>query len=181
MKQRLVGALLLRPATYRELQRDAGAWASSVVVVAAIAISHGLGAVLRSPSQGYSEPPLLSFLFGFTGEILLWLGTSASIFLGTRILAERRVTFGEVARPLGFAAAPGVAVIVAGALSGQVQTVVPLLVVMGAWRVAASYVAVRESLTVPAGKAAAWLGVGLLGGISLMGAGTAVLNRVGSM
>ena len=43
-----------------------------------------------------------------------------------------------------FAAAPGAAVIVAGALSGYGQVVFPLLVLMGVWRVAASYVAVRE-------------------------------------
>jgi hypothetical protein len=181
LKQRLVGALLLRPATYAGLKDEPGAWAESVLVVVAIAVSHGLGAVLRSPSQGYFEAPSFTFLFGFMGEILLWLGTSASIFFGASVIPGRRVWFGELARPLGFAAAPGVAVIIAGALSGHGEVVFPLLIVMGLWRVAASYVAVREGLAVSSGKAAAWLAVGLLGGISLMGAGTALLNHFISM
>jgi hypothetical protein len=181
LKQRLVGALLLRPATYECLKGDTSAWVPSVSVVFATALAHGLGAVLRAPSQGYAEPPLFTFLFGFMGELLLWLGTSASVLLGARLLLPRRVTFGEVARPLGFATIPGMAVVVAGAVSGHAQIVLLLLVIMGAWRVAASYVAVRESLAVTAGKAAAYLALGLLGGICLMGAGTAVLNRVGSM
>jgi hypothetical protein len=78
LKQRLVGALLLRPATYECLKDDTSAWVQSVSVVFATALAHGLGAVLRAPSQGYAEAPLFTFLFGFIGELLLWLGTSAS-------------------------------------------------------------------------------------------------------
>jgi hypothetical protein len=181
LKQRLVGAFLLRPATYAALKAEPGAWTETLLVVVAIAVSHGFGAILRAPSQGYSEAPSFTFLFGFTGEILLWIGMSASIFVGARLLHFRRVSFGELARPLGFAAAPGVGVIVAGALSGQGHVVVPLLVLMGAWRIAASYVAVREGLAVSGGNAAAWLAAGLLGGIGLVGAGTALLNHFGSM
>lgn len=110
------------------------------------------------------------------GEILLWAGMSASIFGGARVLCARRVSFGELARPLGFAAAPGLAVVLAGALSGAGRSPLPLLVVMGMWRLTASYVAVREGLAASAGKAAAWLLAGLVGGIGLMGAGTALLN-----
>lgn len=181
MQQRLIGALLLRPATYAGLKDDPAAWAESLLVVVAIAVSHGIGAVLRSPSQGYAEAPAFTFLFGFAGEILLWLGMSASIFSGARVLRGRRVSFGELARPLAFAAAPGVAVIIAGALSRHGHIVVPLLVVMGAWRLAASYTAVREGLAVSSGKAAAWLAAGLLGGLGLLAAGTALLNHLGSM
>lgn len=181
MKQRLVGALLLRRDSYAGLKDEPGTWAQSVLVVAAIAVCHGLGAVLRAPSQGYAEAPSVTFLFGFTGEILLWLGTSISIFLGVRILLDRPVSFGQLARPLAFAAAPGAAVVIAGALSEYRGAVIPLLVLMGVWRFAASYIAVREGLVVSGGKAAAWLTVGLVGGISLMGAGTALLNHFSSL
>ena len=178
MKPRLVGALLLRRATYAELKAERRTWPQSVAVVVAIAVSHGLGAVLRAPSQGYSEAPAFTFLFGFAGELLLWLGASAAVFSGARLLHDRRVSFGELARPLGSAATPGVAVVIAGALSGYPRVVLPLLAVMGVWRVAASYVAVREGLAVTAGKAAAWLAVALIGGIGLAAAGTALLNHL---
>ena len=123
---------------------------------------------------------MFTFLFGFMGEILLWSGMSAAILGGARMLSERKVSFGEVARPLAFAAAPGLAVVLAGALSGAGRSPVLLLVVMGTWRLAACYVAVREGLATSSGKAVAWLVAGLVGGLGLMGAGTALLNYLSS-
>lgn len=179
-KHRLTGAVLLKPRVYAGLKSDSGAWVQSAWVIVAVAFSHGLGAVLRAPSQGYSEPGPLTFLFGFAGEILLWIGTAVFVSVGVRLLSARRVGFPEIARPLAFAAAPGLAVVLAGALSGVGRTAVPLLAVMAAWRLAASYVAVREVLAVSPARAAAWLAFGLLGGVGLMGAGTALLNQLGS-
>jgi hypothetical protein len=179
-RQQLVGALLLRSRVYEELGHDPRAWVGSLLVVVTVALCHGWGAVLRAPSQGYSESASFTFLFGFVGEVLLWLGMSASIFTGVRVLSRRQVSFGEVAWPLGFAAAPGVGVVVAGALSGAGRSAVALLVVMGAWRVAANYVAVRQVLVASAARAAAWLALGLAGGIGLVAAGTALLNQVSS-
>lgn len=180
MSHRLAGALLLKSAPYESLRDDPHSWRESILVVGVVAVSHGVGAILRSPSQGYIEPVVFTFLFGFLGEILLWFGTSASIWLGARVLSLRAVSFGSVARPLGVAAAPGIGVIVAGALSGTGRSAVPLLVIMAAWRVAASLVAVRSALVVRTGKAAAWLILGLIGGIALMGGGTALLNVMSS-
>lgn len=180
MQHRLAGALLLKPATYELLRDDPHAWRESALVVTVVALSHGLGAILRSPSQGYTEPVLFTFLFGFVGEILLWFGTSASIYLGVRARSPQSVSFGHLARPLGFAAAPGIGVVVAGAISGAGRSAIPLLVVMGTWRLAASFVAVGNALGARAGKAAAWLILGLIGGIALMGGGTALLNFMSS-
>ena len=179
-KDTLVGALRLKAPVYAGLKYDRNAWVGSVVVVAAVALSHGFGAVLRAPSQGYAEPVLLTFLFGFAGEILLWLGTSASIFMGARGLTTQRIPFGEVACALGFAAAPGIGVVFAGALSGVGRPAVVLLVVLGAWRLAANYVAVREVVVTSPAKAAAWSVLGLIGGLGMMAAGTATLNHISS-
>lgn len=176
MEHRLAGAVLLKSAAYALVRDDPHAWRESVSVVSVVALSHGVGAVLRSPSQGYAEPALFTFLFGVVGEVLLWFGTSASIYLGARVRSPRPVSFGQVAWPLGFAAAPGIGVVVAGALSGAGQSAVPLLVVMGTWRLAASFVAVRSALVAGPGKAVAWLILGLIGGIALMGGGAALLN-----
>lgn len=180
MERRLAGALLLKSAPYEMLKNDPQSWRESVLVVSVVALSHGVGAILRSRSQGYAEPALFTFLFGFVGEILLWFGMSASIYLAARVLSLRSVSFGSLARPLGFAAAPGIGVVVAGALSGAGRSAVPLLVVMGTWRLAASFVAVRSALVARTGRAAAWLLLGLIGGIALMGGGTALLNFISS-
>jgi hypothetical protein len=179
-KSTLAGALLLKASAYAGLKRDRKAWVGSVLVLAAVALSHGFGAVLRAPSQGYSESAVFTFLFGFVGEILLWLGTSVSIFAGVRGLSTQRISFGELAWALGFAAAPGVGVVIAGALSGVGRFAVVLLVVMGAWRLAANYVAVREVVVTSPVRAAAWLALGLVGGLGLMAAGTAMLNHISS-
>ncbi len=176
MPHRFAGALLLKSAPYESLKDDPHLWRESLLVVSVVAVSHGVGAILRSPSQGYAEPALFTFLFGFVGEILLWFGTSASIYLGTRVHSLRSVSFGNLARPLGFAAAPGLGVVVAGALSGAGRSAIPILVVMGLWRLAASFVAVRSALGARTGRAAAWLLLGLIAGIALMGGGTALLN-----
>lgn len=178
LPHRLASALLLRMAPYGQLKSEPQLWPESVVIVGVVAVSHGVGAILRSPSQGYTEPVLLTFLFGFVGEILLWLGTSASIHLGAHVLSRQPGSFGDVARPLGFAAAPGVGVVVAGALSGTGRSAVPILVVMAIWRVAASFVAVRSALGAGRGAAVGWLLLGLIGGIALMGGGTALLNAI---
>lgn len=180
MRHSLAGALLLRSSTFAGASRDPAAWGVSLLVVGAVALSHGLGAVLRAPSQGYAEPASLTFLFGFLGEILLWAGSSATIVAGSRLSPGRRASFGALARPLGLAAAPGLGVVLAGALSGSGRLWIPLLVVMGAWRLVASYVAVREGLVAPPARTAAWLAVGLVGGLGLMAAGTAALHRLGS-
>lgn len=176
MKHRLVGALRLDASVYGALRDDHRAWGQAVVVVLAVALSHGLGALLRARSQPYSERPWLTFLFGFQGEILLWLGISASVYLAARLLSRQAASFGQVARPLGFAVSPGLGVVVAGALSSFGISATPVLVLLGVWRLAASFVAVKHGLATTSRAATAWLLVGIVGGIALMAGGTALLN-----
>jgi hypothetical protein len=112
-KDTLAGALLLKAPVYAGLKCDRKAWVGSVLVVAAVALSHGF-------------------------------------------------------------------VVIAGALTGVGRFAVVLLVVMGAWRLAANYVAVREVVATSPVRAAAWLALGLVGGLGLMAAGTAMLNHISS-
>jgi hypothetical protein len=176
MKHRLGGALRLESRIYAAARDDPRAWGEALLVVLAVALAHGLGALLRAGSQPYSERALWTFLFGFQGEILLWLGISASLYLVARLLLRHAVSFGQVARPIGFAALPGIGVVVAGALSGLGLSALPVLVVLLAWRLAATFVAVQQALATTFRVAAALLLVGIIGGMGLMAGGTALLN-----
>ena len=170
-------ALRLEGAVFAELRQEPKLWGQSLSVVLAVALAHGIGALLRAPSQGGSEAPWLTFLFGFQAEILLWLGMSGALWLSGRLLFSRLLSWGSVARPLGFAFAPGAGVLIAGAFSGQGANVtVPILAVLGVWRVAASYQAVRQALQLPRVAAAGMLLLGLTVGVGLVAAGTMLLN-----
>jgi hypothetical protein len=178
MRKSIVGALGLKPSAYMGLRNDSRSWVTAMVVVGVVAVSHGYGAVLRAPSQPYSEPSLNSFLFGFQGEILLWLGMSAFIFGVARVLLEHAVSFGQVARPLGVAALPGVGIVVAGALSGRGHSALPILLLLAVWRLAASFVAVKHGLATTSRTASVYLIVGIVGGVGVMAVGTALLNSL---
>ena len=176
---RLGRVLRLEGAVFAELRETPKSWGQSLSVVLAVALAHGIGAVLRAPSQGGSEAPLMTFLFGFQGEILLWLFMSGALWLSGRWLFSRSLSWGSVARPLGFAFAPGAGVLIAGALSGLgADVTVPILAVLGVWRVAASYQAVRQALQLPRAAAAGILLLGLAVGVGFMAAGTMLLNTL---
>lgn len=176
---RLIQVLRLEAGAYAALREDPSTWVQSLTIVLVVALAHGGGALLRAPSQGGSEAQLFTFLFGFQGEILLWLGMSGSLWLVARFPRQRTVGFGQVARPLGFSLAPGAGVLLAGALSGAgPRATVPVLAALGAWRLAASYQAIRQGLVLSRYGATAYLVMGLVAGIGLMAAGTALLNSI---
>jgi hypothetical protein len=176
---RLIQVLRLEAGAYAAVREDPGTWVQSLAIVLIVALAHGGGALLRAPSQGGPEAPLFTFFFGFQGEILLWLGMSGSLWLVSRLLRQRTAGFGQIARPLGFSLAPGAGVLLAGALSAAgPSATVPVLAGLGAWRLAASYQAIREGLVLSRHGASAYLLTGLVAGIGLMAAGTALLNSI---
>ncbi len=88
-------------------------------------------------------------------------------------------TYGQVLRPFGFASVPGLLILVAGLaslLGGGAQVVVFAALVP--WRLATSYVAVRQALGLGRAKSALVLLVGVACGLMSVGAGTAMALRV---
>jgi hypothetical protein len=135
--KRFVGALRLDPATYEEVEADAGALgqAMAVVLIANLAVGIGLGA--RQGAQG---------LIGITlASLVTWLIWAAVIwFVGTKILPTPTTSssIGELLRTTGFALAPGVF---------RVFSAVPVFgyliaFIVDVWILAAVVVAVRQAL-----------------------------------
>ena len=88
-------------------------------------------------------------------------------------------TYGQVLRPFGFASVPGLLILVAALaslLGGGAQVVV--LAALVPWRLATSYVAVRQALGLGRAKSALVLLVGVLCGLVSAGVGTAMVLRV---
>lgn len=135
--ERMIGAARLDPATYEEVEHDAGANRSALLVVLLGAIASGL--------VGLGTGGAVGFLGGILAAILGWIFYAAvAYYIGTRILrtSETRATIGELLRTLGYAQSPQL-LLVLGVVPG-IGTI--LGVVVSIWMVATTVVAVRQAL-----------------------------------
>jgi hypothetical protein len=155
--RRLLGAALLDPATYEDVEADRAATAQALAVVVFSSLAAGIGA--RGASGGTAA---LTFFAGASQLALMaWAAYALVIFeIGAHILptSNTRVDVGELLRTLGFAATPGL-IQVLGILPGAAIPAFTLAVV---WTLAASVVAVRQALDFTStGRALAVCGLAL--------------------
>jgi hypothetical protein len=133
--QRMLGAARLDSATYEEVENDKAATAQAlgVVVLSAVAAGLGFGAGLRG------------LVISTLASIVMWAIWAALVYaIGTRLLPEQdtRADWGEVARTVGFAQAPGVL---------RVFAIIPVLghfvsAATDVWVLIATVIAVRQAL-----------------------------------
>jgi hypothetical protein len=152
--ERLLGAARLDPATYEEVEHDEGALGQALAVVL---LSGGAGGLAALGEGG------IGVLGGMVLATAGWGIWALLIYLvGTRLLpeAETRADLGQLLRTLGFAAAPGIARVLA--VITPLRAVV--LVATSVWMIAAMVVAVRQALDYTSTRRAigvcvvAWLG-----------------------
>jgi Yip1 domain len=139
--RRLVGAIVLDPATYEEVEADRGATLQAIGVVVLASLAAGVGA----RGAAGARPALEFFLFGTIVSLAVWAVFAALAFqVGAWLLPrpETKTDVGELLRTLGFAAAPGLFQVFA-VFSGLT---IPIFVIAIAWTLAASVVAVRQAL-----------------------------------
>ena len=110
------------------------------------------------------DPAAEGFLIGVQGEIVFWVGTSFVIYLIGRGLLGSTATYGQVLRPLGFAAVPGLLILLA-AVASLVGAQVVVFAVLVPWRLATSFVAVDRALGVGRAKSAVALLLGVVCGL----------------
>jgi hypothetical protein len=139
--RRLVGAALLDPTTYEEVEADRTATAQALTVVVLSSLAAGIGA--RGADSGAAT---LNFFAGASVIALLaWSSWALVTFeIGSRLLGtpDTKVDVGELLRTLGFAAAPGLLQVLG--VFPDTRTVVFVLCIL--WTVAAMVVAVRQAL-----------------------------------
>lgn len=171
---RLVGALRLHGATFREIGSDPGALPQAIAVILLGSLASAMVFLIRGSAPGLSidvdwgsypitrESNAIAALAGGILDggwgLLIWAAQAAIIWLLWNRFASRRRAWHEIAAPLGFANAP---LIVFGLLEA-VPVIGGGLGVLGLlWTLIASVVAVRESLDTGWGRAIGLLAVSL--------------------
>jgi hypothetical protein len=137
--RRLVGAAMLDPATFEEIEADRTATRQAIAVVLLSSVSAGLGA------QGFGARGLVTVLFFSAVALMAWAAWSLVTYeIGVRILPDTntRADVGELLRTIGFATAPGILRIFA-LMPGLG---VAVFVISAVWMLAAMIVAVRQAL-----------------------------------
>lgn len=139
--RRMIGAAKLDRATYEEVEHDKGATGQAALVVIIVSVASGIGAL------GIVGP--IGILYGILLGLIGWaLFAALAYWIGTALLPkpETRADWGELARTLAFARAPGVflALGVLGFAASALGTV--LVFVVSAWVIIASVIAIREAL-----------------------------------
>lgn len=172
----LIRAARLDGTLYTEVRANTTATGSALGVVALVALAHGAGGIVRAMAFK-RDPPTEGFLIGVQGEIVFWVGSSFTIYLIGRYFLGSTATCGQVLRPLGFAAVPGLLIFVA-ALASLVGAQLVVFAVLVPWRLATSFVAVERALGVGRTKSALALLLGAICGLVLVGIGTVTLLNV---
>jgi hypothetical protein len=174
----LIRAARLDGSLYAQVKADTTATARALLVVGLVALAHGVGGIIRAIAFG-RDPPGESFLIGVQGELVFWaVATSAVYLLGSYVFGTT-ATYGQVLRPFSFAGVPGLLILVAALaslLGGGAQMLA--FAVLVPWRLAASYVAVRQALGLGRTKSAFVLLGGVACGLVSVGAGTAAVLSV---
>jgi hypothetical protein len=136
--KRLVGAMRMDAATYESIEADPGALRQGGLVVVGFGVAVGIG-------LAGSTPTARSVLIATACALAGWLSWAAVVYqLGVRVFPESQTRSdpAEIARTIGFSAAPGLLFVLLAVPVGRpvIFTVVSL------WMLAAMVVAVRQAL-----------------------------------
>lgn len=141
---------------------------SAFIIVLLVALSHGIGGMIRARINNWD--PRESFVFGFQGEIAFWLVQSIVFFLIAKLLLHKPIKLREILSSTGYAIFPGVLVILASLLQG-VALSVPMLILLAIYRLATCTAALYQLLNIKllsailmvvAGSVTGFLSLGLL-------------------
>jgi hypothetical protein len=119
--ERMIGAAKLEAKTYEEVEHDPSAIGQAMAVVALSVVASGIGSAGMGGIRG--------LVGGVIAALIGWFVWAGIIYLvGTQAMPEpqTKADLGQVLRTIGFAASPGLAVML--------------------WQLAATVVAVRQAL-----------------------------------
>lgn len=177
LTRRSIRAARLDGSLYSEVKSDATATAQALAVVTIVALAHGLGGAIRGAYFGWN--PVSGSLFGVVGEVTFFVVATLVIYFLARCLFGAIMTYPQVLRPFGFSTVPGVLILIAALASVlRAGAEVPVFVVLGVWRLAAGFVAVRQASGLGFAKSAGVLSIGLISGVLAVALTTRVLAEV---
>lgn len=140
LSDRMIGASLLRPEVYEEVEADSGAMSQAALVVGLVAIANAVGNARAG--LGMVIGTIIAAYFGW----LLW--SAITYLIGAKILGGT-ATWGELLRTIGFAQSPGVLYLLGfiPLLGGLIRFVVAV------WILVAVIIAIRQALDFSTGRA----------------------------
>lgn len=166
---RMLGAAMLNPDVYEEVEADRDATQSAAIVVILVSIASALGG---------ARAGIGAMLAGLIAALLGWLLWSLITYLIGDKLLGGTATWGELLRTIGFAQSPGILAIFGAlpVLGGVIRGVVSL------WILVAVIIAIRQACDFGTGRAVltailgfvAYVALGLLLMMSMGGAMTAL-------
>jgi hypothetical protein len=136
--RRVIGAVRMDASTYEAIEADPGAFRQAVLVVAGFGVAAGIGLT-------GSAPTARSIAIATTCALVGWLSWAAVVYqLGVRVFPESRTRSdtAEIARTIGFSAAPGLLLVLLAVPVGRPVT----FAIVSLWMLAAMVVAVRQAL-----------------------------------
>ncbi len=141
MLSRMIGAALLRPDAYEDVEHDRSAIWQALFIVVLVSISVGVGSLLQEKTDWVD-----ALAFGVIRGVVWWAVWALTTWIvGSTILktADTEANWGQLARGTGFAQTPGIFSVLFF-LSGNVGLII--LVVVSVWQLATMLVAVRQCL-----------------------------------
>ena len=137
--RRVLGAAVLVPSTYEEVEADSRANGQAAGLVVLASVAGGIGVL------GLGALPPQSLLAGIVGSLIGWVAWAALTYLiGTQFLPEpqTKADLGELLRTIAFASSPGLL---------RALGILPILgftiyAIASIWMLVAMIVAVRQAL-----------------------------------
>lgn len=136
---RFIGAALLRPETYEDVEADQGAMGQALAVVLLSSIAAGIGSWGAAAGR-----PIVLAVIAVLALVVWSVWAYLTYEIGARLMPTPRTQadIGQLLRTLGFASAPGV-LRVLGIIPGATT---PVFAVTELWMLMAMVVAVRQAL-----------------------------------
>ncbi len=172
----MIRAARLQKSLYAEIKANTVATTQAIAVVGLVGLAHGVGGSLRSMFL-WGEAPIPAFVVALLAEIVFWAVASSIIYFAGRFLFGARAHYGQALQAFGFACVPGLLIFVV-ALASLLHADVAMAFVFAVlvlWRLAAGFVAVRETLSLSLVKSAICLFAGVVIGLMAVGSVGAVL------
>ena len=140
MPERMLGAALLNPNTYEDVEHDRGATIQAALIVILVSVGAAVGGGLAEDSD-----ILRGVGFGAIRGVVTWaVWAGVAMLVGTTILKtpETHADWGQVARGTGFAQTPGIlSVLVFISYAGPAIALAAFI-----WSVVAMIISLRQTL-----------------------------------
>jgi hypothetical protein len=133
---------------YEEVEHDPGATVEAVIVVAAVAVSSGIGLAIGRIAAGHSAGALGGLIGGILSGLIGWAVFAGVTYFIGKNLFHADATWEEVLRTLGYAYSPQIVSFLTGIpILGGI-----LALALAIWVLYLVFIAIRSALDISTGQ-----------------------------